>query len=219
MSESKSHLIYGPPGSGKTTVSEEVCRDLGIEYLSIGEITRSEITSGSEIGKKLKYYLDIPIEYPVELISELIESKLSGIVQNGKSFLLDGYPKYYSEAERFTQYLDVNNWIQIDTVIVIDVPLETALIRIKNRYICSNCGTNATVFETSNDYFCDNCGGGLIKRDDDNEDFIKIRYNDYEKSIGETLGLLDGQYKKLLRVDGAKTQSEIIEIIKSNIEI
>jgi adenylate kinase family enzyme len=104
-----SYLIYGPPGCGKTTIGQLISNNSTLKYISVGEITRREIYSQSEVGKKLKYYLDLPLEYPIELISNLIQVNLDNLIENKTDFILDGYPKYYWEAENFINYLKQKN--------------------------------------------------------------------------------------------------------------
>lgn len=213
--EQQKHLLYGPPASGKSTVASEICNSSGMEYLSVGEMTRREIASGSLMGQQLKKCLDQVVEYPVELITRVIERRIVDTLEGGRGFILDGFPKYPRETSAFLGLMEKHNFA-IDAVILIDIPFEEALKRVSNRLICQNC-LSQTSFRANTDGGCGNCGGILIVRDDDKPEILLRRYKDYKSSIGETLSILSGHYSKLVRVDGSKPLTSVLREILSNL--
>ena len=46
-------LIFGPPGSGKGTQSVRLAEKFNLVHLSTGDMLRAEITTGTELGKKM----------------------------------------------------------------------------------------------------------------------------------------------------------------------
>ena len=46
-------LLLGPPGAGKGTQADLICKSLGIPKISTGDMLRSAIASGSELGQKV----------------------------------------------------------------------------------------------------------------------------------------------------------------------
>lgn len=210
----ETYLIYGPPGSGKTTISKAVCEKLGIDYISLGDITRREIGADTPLGREMKFYLDQPIEYPVEFIQRIIETELESLIQSANGAIMDGYPKYDWEVEKFLEYLR-SKQIAITTVILVNLSLEAALVRIEHRYVCEEC-RHQQASDTLD--VCEECGGKVVRRDDDEIAVFKRRYGDHAVSIDATLTALKNNYGKLISVDADKPQDEVIADILSQLE-
>ncbi len=210
--ESSIYLFYGPPASGKSTVAREVSSQLKLEYLSVGEITRNEITKNSILGRELKKYLDEVVEYPVELITQVVEERILDAKSNSKGFILDGYPKYDWEAEAFLNLMNKHNF-PLDKVVVLDVPMDTAIARVSNRRMCTDCLTQFDISE-NNISNCIKCGGNLIIREDDEPTILRRRYGDYDSSINKTLQVLNNHYRSLAHFDGTKSPQQVLSEIK-----
>lgn len=207
MNKERSILLYGPPASGKSTVAKEVSDQTGISYLSVGDMTREEISSKSKRGLRLQKYLDEVVEYPVELISEVVEERIVKAIQSETSFILDGFPKYPGEATAFVSLMEKHKF-KIDAIAIIEIPFQEALIRAASRRICTECLLQTTI-DDQNICTCDSCGGSLIIRDDDRPEVLERRYQDYDNSIRETLAILEGHYTKLLTIDGTNNRETV----------
>ena len=46
-------LIFGPPGSGKGTQSVKLAEKFNLLHLSTGDMLRSEIAEGTDLGKRM----------------------------------------------------------------------------------------------------------------------------------------------------------------------
>ncbi|HPP39736.1 MAG TPA: nucleoside monophosphate kinase, partial [Candidatus Kapabacteria bacterium] len=44
-------IFLGPPGSGKGTQSQNICKDYGIKQISTGDILRKNVKDQTELGK------------------------------------------------------------------------------------------------------------------------------------------------------------------------
>jgi adenylate kinase len=47
-------ILFGPPGAGKGTQSEKIIAKYNLIHLSTGDLLRSEIQAGSELGLRAK---------------------------------------------------------------------------------------------------------------------------------------------------------------------
>lgn len=81
-------LIMGPPGSGKGTVSERIVNTFNVTHLSSGDVLRSQIKEGTEVGLKAKAIVEKGGLVPDEIMIELIMNKMKELA--GGSWLLDG---------------------------------------------------------------------------------------------------------------------------------
>lgn len=175
-------LIYGPPGSGKTTVAREICREAHLNYISVGQVTRQEITQKTALGMNLATYLNRVIEYPPELVAEAMAPHLVSSAKQG--FLLDGYPKYEVEVPSFLGILESGNF-SIDKVLVMELGYPEAQARVLERGICTQCGSQTKKSEIR----CV-CGGMLDTREDDLPESFRRRFDDHSTTIENTLGRL-----------------------------
>lgn len=207
-------LIYGPPGSGKTTIAKYLAKTMKIKYLSVGDITRKEIAAKTNIGKQLKYYLDQVVEYPVDLISSVVEKYLNYKSADDKRFILDGFPKYSWEADRFLRVVTRDN-IKISAIVVLNLSLKEALKRIRNRKICQNC--QAQILTKSRAKICPKCNSNLIIRKDDKKSAFFRRYNDHIGSIGATLETLKKHINNVIEVDATPSKNQVIKMIENQL--
>lgn len=90
-------VLFGPPGAGKGTQSENLINKYGLVHLSTGDILRSEITRGTELGRKAKEIMDRGELVGDDIVIGMIESKLD---ENGtaKGFIFDGFPRTTAQA-------------------------------------------------------------------------------------------------------------------------
>ncbi len=116
-------LIFGPPGSGKGTQAARVEKEFGMSHLSTGEILRSEVAHGSEVGKEAARVMAAGDLVPDDLIDRIVESRLSRIDPTS-NVLLDGFPRTTEQAKALDAMLAPR---KVDFVVSLDVP-ETALI-------------------------------------------------------------------------------------------
>lgn len=90
-------VIFGPPGSGKGTQSENIIKKYGLKHLSTGDLLRAEKNSGSELGNKIKDLIDRGELVSDELVQEMVKSN---VVKNSDAvgFIFDGFPRTTSQA-------------------------------------------------------------------------------------------------------------------------
>ena len=54
----KNIVIFGPPGAGKGTQSENIIKEFKLTHISTGDILRHEVSENTELGKKAKKIMD-----------------------------------------------------------------------------------------------------------------------------------------------------------------
>lgn len=91
-------ILFGPPGAGKGTQSEKIIAKYKLIHLSTGDLLRSEIQQGSELGLKAKTLMDQGILVPDEVVIGMIENKLKDHA-GAPGFIFDGFPRTVAQAE------------------------------------------------------------------------------------------------------------------------
>jgi len=203
-------ILLGPPGCGKGTQAEIICKNFEIPHISTGDILRDNVKRGTEIGSRAKSFMDLGSLVPDEIIIGMIKDRFSeDDCKNG--FLLDGFPRTIAQAEALDKLLKKMK-IHLDYIINIDVPDENIINRISKRLSCSNCGDvyNLMFKKPKKEMVCDSCGFMLHQRDDDKEEVIRNRLEVYRK---QTAPLIQYYNKKIMNVDGEQSINEVTKDI------
>ena len=168
-------IMLGAPGAGKGTQAEKISEKYGIPTISTGEILRNAISTGTELGKTAKSYMDAGQLVPDDVVIGIIRDFLSqDQCKNG--FILDGFPRSIPQAEA----LD-NMGVKIDAVVSIEVADEKIVERMSGRRVCPVCGASYHILykPSEKEGICTKCGAELIIRKDDNPDTVLARLHTY----------------------------------------
>jgi adenylate kinase len=124
-------VMLGAPGAGKGTQAVRIAETHGIPHISTGEMLRSAIAAGSELGQKVKEIVESGALVPDELIVEVIRDRLSQPdAQSG--FVLDGFPRTIVQAEALDALLaELGRPLEI--VLELELSEETAVERMLGR--------------------------------------------------------------------------------------
>lgn len=94
----KYFIIFGPPGAGKGTQATAIVERYNVKHISTGELLRSEIAAGTELGKKAQSLISAGCLVPDEVVEGMIETQFD-TVKGVEGFLLDGFPRTLAQAE------------------------------------------------------------------------------------------------------------------------
>ena len=169
-------IIFGAPGSGKGTYASRLQAKLGVEVIAMGDIFRELMKEDSELGRKVKVYVEKGLLVPDEVVVEVLKQRLSKIPK-GKGFILDGYPRTLEQAKI------LESITKIDVILLLNVPDWIIIERLSSRRICRDCGTvyNIRFLKPKVEGICDKCTGPLYQRSDDNPEVIKKRLQVYQE--------------------------------------
>ena len=123
--------MLGPPGAGKGTQALKLAEKLGVPQISTGDLFRSNITQGTELGLEAKRYLDAGDLVPSDLTNALVDKRLDEADAAG-GFILDGYPRSVDQAGALTRMLAARN-TKLDAVVEFRVCEEELLKRLMDR--------------------------------------------------------------------------------------
>jgi len=216
-------IFLGPPGVGKGTCASRIAEKMKIPHISTGDMLRTEIAAGSDIGKKAKEIMDKLALVPDELVLNMIKQRIENTdCKNG--FILDGFPRTLIQAEELEKITET------DIVINLTQPEDILIERISARRTCKNCGNAYNIADIQREGInmppllpktegiCDKCGGQLIQRSDETPEIIADRMKVYRN---QTEPLIDFYRKKGILIDvfvdsaPAKMVEKIYEMIES----
>ena len=210
-------IMLGAPGAGKGTQAIMLADKYGIPHISTGDIFRSNLKEGTELGKKAKEYMDQGLLVPDELTTDLVVDRIHQ-ADCEKGFILDGFPRTIPQAECLTEALAKED-DKMDFAVNVDVKDENIINRMAGRRACPNCGAtyHLVSLKPKKEGICDRCGAELILRDDDKPETVKKRLEVYHEM---TQPLIDYYEKEgiLLTVDGSRDIQVVFDDITRVLE-
>ncbi|KAM3263816.1 UMP-CMP kinase 3 [Capsicum chacoense] len=92
-------FVIGGPGSGKGTQCQRIAQQFGYTHLSVGELLRQEINSGSETGSMIHSIMKEGKLVPSDVTVRLLQQAMQGI--DNDKFLIDGFPRNEENVKTF----------------------------------------------------------------------------------------------------------------------
>lgn len=184
-------ILFGPPGSGKGTQSEEIVDKYGLVHLSTGNLLRQEIIDKTPLGLEAKSFMDKGQLVPDEVVIGMIDSCLEK-QQDAKGFLFDGFPRTVAQAEALDRLLQFKK-TAIHKVLALEVSEEELVTRLIKRG------------ETSG------------RSDDTDEDIIRRRFAVYKNETYPVSNYYKEE-EKFESIKGEGSVEDIFNTISKSIE-
>ena len=211
--KTKRLLIMGPPGAGKGTQAANIVAKYGVCHISTGDMFRSAIKNGTEMGKLAQKYMENGELVPDSVTIGIVKERLALADCKEQGFLLDGFPRNLDQAHSLDTILEELGY-NLDAVINVSVDNEILINRIIGRRICRSCGATFHIEfnKPKTEGVCDSCGGELYIRKDDTRETAENRLNVYSS---QTQPLLDFYAERglLVEIDGDQAVSKVFSDI------
>ena len=202
-------VLLGPPGAGKGTQAETLCKTFSIPHISTGNMLREAVEEETDLGLEAKALMDAGILVSDEVIVGLVEDRISK-ADCEKGFLFDGFPRTIPQAQAL-----VNRDIFIDAVVEIHVPDEDIIERMSGRRMHPGSGRNYHVIynppriEGKDDL----TGEDLVQREDDKPETVKDRLEVYQKQTAPLINfyseISEQDELKYVKVSGTSSPEEV----------
>ncbi|WP_297563201.1 adenylate kinase [Meiothermus sp.] len=123
-------IFLGPPGAGKGTQAKRLALELGFRQLSTGDILRSHVARGTELGQQAKPLMEAGKLVPDEIILGLIGQELAEMPD--PKVIFDGFPRTLAQAEALDRLL-AERKIRLLGVLLVTAPEEELVRRLLGR--------------------------------------------------------------------------------------
>ena len=183
-------LLLGPQGAGKGTQAARISTEYSIPHVASGEILRSEMQAGTQLGRRVKDVYDRGDLVSDDLMIELIRTRLGQGDTDG-GFILDGFPRTTRQAEALDEMFgDIGR--SFNVVFALQIPDEVAFERLRKR-------------------------AEIEGRADDTDEAIRRRLENYHR---ETEPLIEYYRARgnLVPIHGERTENEVFAEIQSALE-
>jgi adenylate kinase len=172
-------VLLGAPGSGKGTQAQRLVARFGVPQISTGDLLRSAVARGTELGLKAKATMDAGALVSDDIVIGIIRERL-GQMDVAGGYILDGFPRNLAQARSLASMLAVIGQ-PLDAVVLFNVDYA----EIAGRRTCPTCGTIFNVHDaaTPGITHCVNCADAplLTQRPDDNEQTVARRLAVYDE--------------------------------------
>ncbi len=204
-------VLLGPPGAGKGSLAGVLKEKYSMAHISTGDMLREEIKKGTPLGLEIKSLIATGALVSDELVTKLVEQRLTHDPDFKKGYMLDGFPRTVKQARDLDALLAKTN-APLDFALNMEADGDLILKRLTGRRVCRKCGA---LFHMANKPpvkagVCDLCGGELYQRTDDNEETIKSRMQIYQTSTQPIIDYYARQHK-LKKVDGNLETADIAQ--------
>ena len=185
-------LLVGPPGAGKGTQSEALCKDLHLRHLATGDILRAAVASGSELGKKAESIMKagelVPDDLMVQVVMDFMQSNPA------QGYLFDGFPRTLGQARALREQVG-----ELDLVLHMEISRQEVVRRLSGRLLHRPSGRtyHREFLPPKEEGKDDVTGEPLEVRPDDREEAVGRRLDAYEEA---TFPLLE--YYRGLEAEG-----------------
>jgi adenylate kinase len=184
-------VLFGPPGAGKGTQAEFLIETFGLNHLSTGDLLRSEIAAGTQLGIEAQNYMEKGELVPDSVVIGMIKNKLA-LSNNTKGFIFDGFPRTVEQAKVLDNLLNENK-TPISGMLNLEVEKQELICRLLSRGKISG------------------------RTDDQSQSIIENRINVYNE---KTFPLIQyySQQNKYYGINGMGVITEIAERLKEVVE-
>ncbi len=202
-------ILVGPPGAGKGTQAARLIDRFAIPHISSGDMLRSAVKAGTQLGKKADGFMSSGQLVPDDLVIAMVVERI-GQQDCADGFMLDGFPRTRPQAEALDVALSAAG-VALDVVLLIDVPDELIVGRITGRRMDPETGAIYHVeFKPPPADVADR----VVQRKDDTETACRKRL---EKYHAETAPIIPYYTERgiLRQVDGNAAPADVTTRIEA----
>lgn len=184
-------VLFGPPGAGKGTQSENIINKYGLKHISTGDLFRKHLGEGTHLGKRAQSFMDngklVPDEVVIGMVADFLDDNAEA-----EGFIFDGFPRTVAQAEVLDELLEEHDQ-HIHCMVMLDVPQDELRKRLLER------------------------GKTSGRVDDQNVEKINVRIQEYLDKTLPVAGYYQGQ-NKACKINGVGTIETIFADIVTEID-
>jgi adenylate kinase len=178
--ESVRMILMGPPGAGKGTQAPRIKDKFCACHLATGDMLRAQVAAKTPLGREAKKIMDAGGLVSDEIMVNMIKTELETNKECKNGFILDGFPRTVTQAEKLDGMLTATNK-PLQHAVELQIDDSLLVSRITGRLVHPASGRSYhKIFNPpKSDMTDDITGEPLIQRSDDNAETLKKRLATY----------------------------------------
>lgn len=184
-------IIFGAPGSGKGTQSENLIKKYNLAHISTGDVLRAEMKEGTELGKLAEGYITkgqlVPDDVVIGMLANVLDSK-----KCSTGVIFDGFPRTLAQGKALDKMLEERGE-KVSIVVSLEVEEPELINRLIKR-------------------------GQQSGRSDDNIETIKSRLDVYKNQTSPLKAEYENSGKLVSIKGGGGTVEEIFNLISKAVD-
>lgn len=210
-------VLLGPVGAGKGTQARRISDQHGVPHVASGDLLRSHVARGTDLGRQAKTYMDRGALVPDDLVISMIVDRMRQPDAH-RGVLLDGFPRTLAQARALDKELELEGR-RLRVALYLQVPFETLIERAAGRWTCRTCQAtyNYRVNPPRKAGVCDIDGGELYQREDDRLEVVSERIRVY---LADTVPVVEYYRERgiLREIDGTRDIESVATEIERQVE-
>lgn len=197
-------LVFGPPGSGKSTQAGLLADTLAFEVVDTGRVLRGILYDPAHQGdptiQRERGLFDGGQLMTPSFVVDALRQHLADLKAAGTSCVIGGSPRTMGEATEIMPGIIESYGLENVFPFLLDVPYEACRARNLARTTCTVCGRPQLALAPADGapLRCRACGGELYTRVDSEK--IDIRFAEYEEKTVPIFAYLESLGLKMIHI-------------------
>ena len=217
-------ILYGPPGSGKSTQANLLSQKLDLIYFDTGRLLESIVHDPKRerdpvIRRERKLFDSGRLLTPSFVFKE-VARHVKVIADAGWGIVFSGSPRTLSEAEGLFPILERLYGKKGIVTFILEIPERASVERNSRRLVCKICGAPllTAYYPSKHPKHCPVCAGPLYKRTLDDPATIRVRLEEYRERTKPIFEFMRAKGLKIKKVDGTKAPYKVFQVVYDSVK-
>lgn len=195
-------FLYGPPGSGRSTIASKLHNDFSVPHLSFVDLLSTYAHEQDPLGERLTTYLQTGGDISQELFIEIFQKRLQDN-DCAHGCIIEGAPWTLAQAQSLYDSFHTSFSFVALTINAND---QWLVSKVQNRFVCPTCGRiyHEPFSHPKKEGVCDICLSTLTQRSLDTPEIMQTKLTNYRAAIMPVLDFFNTKHA-LITLEGDKT--------------